>query len=162
MKVRQAADLIRKHPNTLRNYLERFPEYFSVQPDKGKQRHLTDDDVRVLAFIVRLSDSGMDQNAIGDALAQKQAAGSPFPPVTPPPPEADSPALVPVLEMERRVAEAHAEVRELQGRLDEMRLHLTEQTESFRQREQQLMDEINRLNREIGGLLARQELDDED
>src|SRR5579859_6260876 len=148
MRIGQAAEIIGKHENTIRNYAVRYAAFLSPQGAKGEHRNFTDDDVRVLSFISKLSDSGMDHTAIVQAIRQRLDDKRPFPPIQPVSSESDSRALVPVAEMESRVAAVTAELREANGRLEELR----RQTE---QRDRMQLTEIARLNQEIGQLKAQ-------
>src|SRR5260221_8858103 len=152
MRMGQAAELIGKHQNTIRNYAERFAEFLSASPGKGEHRNFTDEDVRILAFVSKLMDSGMDQNAITQTIRQRREDNKPFPPVLPTVSGFESRSLVPVAEMEAKISVITAELREAQGRLEELR----RQSEM---RDRAYADELTSLNREIGRLQA--ELDAE-
>ncbi len=150
MKTKQVADRLGKHENTIRNYAQQFAEFLSAPPAKGEHRVFTDDDLRVLGFIGRLSDSGMRQDEIRDALKRKLDEGTPFPPILPTAPVSDSQSLVTVQELETQLARKDAELQELQGRVEELRI----QVESHRKERENYLEMIKQLSEEIGALKA--------
>ncbi|MCC7451977.1 MAG: MerR family transcriptional regulator [Anaerolineae bacterium] len=158
MKMKQVAERLGKHENTIRNYARQFAEFLSPEPQQGEHRVFTDDDMRILGFISRLSESGLKQNAIRDALKQKLTEGTPFPPILPTPPQSEPRGLITLQEMEVRLAAKDAELRELQGRIEELRREnaaLREQQQ--REREaylKQIMELSSKLSEEIGRLKA--------
>src|SRR5579859_1928299 len=114
MKMKQVADLIGKHDNTIRNYAKQFAPFLSPEPGKGEVRIFTDDDVRVLAFISRLSASGLSYDDINEAVQHKVNEGTPSPPVIVPPPREEAKGLITVPELEARLALKDAKIGELE------------------------------------------------
>jgi DNA-binding transcriptional MerR regulator len=154
MKMKQVADRIGKHDNTVRNYAKQFNEFLSPEPPKGEARTFTDDDVRILGFISRLSDSGMSYDDIKEAIKRKLTEGTPFPPVLPTLAAPEVQGLITVQEMESQLAVKDARIAEMEARLEELR----KQIDQFRQERREERDvyttEIGRLNQEIGELRA--------
>ncbi len=152
--MKQVADRIGKHDNTVRNYARQFNEFLSPEPPKGEARTFTDDDVRILGFISRLSDSGMSYDDIREAVKRKLGEGTPFPPVLPTVTMPEAQGLITVQEMESQLAIKDARITEMEARLEELR----KQIEQFRQERREERDtytaEIGRLNQEIGELRA--------
>lgn len=150
MKTKQVAERLNKHENTVRNYAQQFAEFLSPAPAKGEHRTFTDDDLRILGFISRLSDSGMRQPDILDALKRKLSEGTPLPPVLPVSSPLDAQSLITLPELKAQLASKDAEIKELEGRLDELR----KQVEQHRQERDTYLDQIKLLSEEIGGLKA--------
>src|SRR4051812_25634270 len=99
MKMKQVANRIGKHENTVRNWSRQFAEFLSPAPAKGEHRHFTDDDGRILGFITRLSDTGMQYEDIRSAIKRKLDEGTAFPPVLPSTAPTDIQGLIPLPEM---------------------------------------------------------------
>jgi DNA-binding transcriptional MerR regulator len=147
MKMKQVADRLGKHDNTIRNYAKQFAEFLSPAPAKGETRVFTDDDVRVLSFISRLSDSGMSIEEIRAALRRKFEEGTPFPPVLPALTPTEERGVITVQEMEMRLALKDNEINELRGRLEELRERAQSERETY-------LDQIRKLSEDIGQLRA--------
>ncbi len=154
MKMKQVADRLGKHDNTIRKYAQQFAEFLSPAPAKGEHRIFTDEDLRVMAFICKLSDSGMKIAEITDAIRRKVEEGSPFPPVLPLFSPTDNQGLITLQEMDTRLALKDAELKEMLGRLEELRRQLVDQTERSRQEREAYVEQIAHLSEEIGRLKA--------
>jgi DNA-binding transcriptional MerR regulator len=154
MKMKQVADRLGKHDNTIRKYAQQFAEFLSPAPAKGEHRIFTDEDLRVIAFISKLSDSGMKLAEVYDALKRKMDEGTPFPPVLPLLLPTDKQGLITVQEMDARLAYKDAELKELTGRLEELRKQLADLIERNRQEREAYVEQIARLSEEIGRLKA--------
>jgi DNA-binding transcriptional MerR regulator len=166
MKMKQIADRLGKHDNTIRNYARQYAEFLSSQPAKGEHRIFTDDDARIIAFISHLSDNGMRHEEIHQALKTKLAEGTPFQPLLPSVPPSEQQNLITVAEMEAQLAAKDSALKEAQVRLEELRRQLTEQAErqrqereaylqQIRQVSESYMAQIARLSEEIGKLKAQ-------
>jgi len=83
MKMKQVAERIGKHENTIRNWSDWYAEFLSPAPPKGEARFFTDDDLRVLAYIRELSAKGLSRQPIQESLRSKFESQVPFPPVQP-------------------------------------------------------------------------------
>jgi DNA-binding transcriptional MerR regulator len=154
MRIQQVADRIGKHSNTVRNYARQFSAFLSPEPSKGDIRTFTDDDVRILAFISRLSDNGMPYEDITQALKRKLDEGTPFPPVLPPPPTSEPQGLITVAEMESKLATKDAKIAELEARVEELRKQIMGLVEQHREERREEREEIGHLNQLIGELGA--------
>jgi DNA-binding transcriptional MerR regulator len=155
MKMKQAADRIGKHENTVRNWARQFAEFLSPAPAKGEHRRFDDNDLRVLAFIGKLSDNGMQYEDIRNAVRRRLDEGSPFPPVLPAQTPSDGHGLITLPEMETRLALKDAEIQELQGRIEELRHQLDDYMKRTNQREERYIEQIGQLREEIGRLKAQ-------
>lgn len=154
MKMKQVAELIGKHDNTIRNYAKQFAAFLSPEPAKGETRIFSDDDVRVLAFISRLSDSGMSYTDIHEAVKRKASEGTPFPPVIMPSPREEAKGLITVPELEARLALKDAKIGELEARLEEIRSQVEQNRQERREEREAYTQEVGRLSQEIGELKA--------
>jgi DNA-binding transcriptional MerR regulator len=149
MKMKQVADRLGKHDNTIRKWAQQFSDHLSPAPSKGEHRIFTDDDLRIFAFISRLSDTGMRYEEIQDALKHKMDEGTPFPPVLPTV-ASESSSLITQQELETRLALKDAELRELQGRLEELR----HQIQQHKEEREGFVTQVSKLSEEIGRLKA--------
>lgn len=161
MKTKQIAERLNKHENTIRNYAQQYAEFFSSMPAKGEHRTFTDDDLRVMGFIARLSDSGLRQDDIKVALRRRLDEGTPFPPVLPSGSPSDVKGLVTVAELEYQLAVKDTELREMQARIEELRKQIEQYQQERDNYVQQIahsgvayMEHIARLSEEIGRLKA--------
>ncbi len=154
MKMKQVADRIGKHDNTIRNYAKQFNEFLSPEPPKGEARIFTDDDVRILGFISRLSDSGMSYDDIREAVKRKFAEGTPFPPVLPAATPPETQGLITIQEMESQLALKNARIAEMEARLEELRKQIEQFRQERREEREIYTAEVGRLNQEIGELRA--------
>ncbi len=154
MKMKQVADRIGKHDNTIRNYAKEFKDFLSAEPLKGEARIFTDDDVRILAFVSRLSDSGMSYDDIHEAVRRKLSEGSPFPPMIPAATPSESQGLIPLPEVEARLAQKDAQISQLEARLEEVRKQIEQNRQERREERETYTEQIGRLNQEIGELKA--------
>ncbi len=154
MKMKQVATRLGKHENTIRKYARQYAEFLSPAPDPGEHRIFTDDDIRVIAFISRLSDSGMQHDEILQSLKRKMDEGSPFPPVLPQPNASEAQALITLPEMEARLAVKDSKIKELEATIAELRRQHTELLEQQNKKEESYIERITRLSEEIGLLRA--------
>lgn len=154
MKMKQIADRIGKHDNTVRNYAKQFAEFLSPEPPKGESRIFTDSDLRILGFVSRLSDSGMSYDEINQALKRKMSEGSPFPPILPIASSAETQGLITIAEAESRLVIKDAKIAELEARLEELRKQIEQFREERREERDAYTDQVGKLNQIIGGLQA--------
>ena len=152
MRMKQVADRLGKHDNTIRNYAKEFKDFLSPEPARGEARIFTDDDVRVLAFISRLSDSAMSYDDIREAMRRKLTEGTPFPPVIPASPIVESKGLIPLPEVEAQLAKKDAQITQLEARLEELRKQIEQNRQERREEREIYTDQIGKLNQEIGEL----------
>lgn len=160
MRMKQVADRIGKHENTVRNWSRTFAEFLSPAPAKGEHRRFDDDDLRLLGFVAKLSDQNMSMEDIRAELKRKLEAGVPFPMVPIAPSAADdagseATGLVPIGEVEVRLAAKDAEIAQLNARIEELRRQIGEISTRYNEREDRFFEEIGRLREEIGRLKAQ-------
>ncbi len=132
MQSNEAAKLIRIHPNTVRLWTTKYKEFFSSngQGGSGSQRSLTEDDVRVLAYIASLKHDGLISDEVVAALKQAHERGFDMLPL---PTSSNNTAIFPVVSREaaetavvseRKIMAEH--IRWLEGRVDELKGELKE------------------------------------
>jgi DNA-binding transcriptional MerR regulator len=162
MRMKQVADRLNKHDNTLRNWADWYAEFLSPAPPKGEVRHFTDDDFRVLAFVNDLSDKGLNKAAIHEALKEKQNSGTPYPPVNPAllvddEPGQDVEVALMLREAQTQLAIKEAEVQKLSAQVSELRdrldyikdMHESDRAE-FNKRYDELMERYMNLSERLG------------
>lgn len=152
MKIKQIADRIGKHENTIRNWAKQFAEFLSPAPVKGEHRNFIDEDLRRLSHISQLSDIGMSYEDIRLSIKQKVDEGSPFAPVLPTASASDVQGLITQTDMEARLTHKDAEIRELNVRLEEVRKRLNEEIMRQTEKDERHMQQMGRLYEEIGRL----------
>jgi DNA-binding transcriptional MerR regulator len=157
MKMKQLADRLGKHENTVRNWSRQFAEFLSPAPAKGEHRHFDDHDVRVLGYISKLSDTAMPYEDIRSALRRKVDEGSQFPPVLPVAAIEAPKGLITQAEMESRLALKEAEIEKLHGRVEELRRELDDLKGRYKEAEVEHRVQLRELAQEIGRLQARLE-----
>src|SRR5579859_2329741 len=153
MKTKQVADRLGKHENTVRNYAKDFGDFLSPAPAKGEHRTYTDNDLRILGHIARLSDAGMKQEEIHQALLRKFEEGSPFSPIPLTP--STSTDLITVPEMEARIAAKDAELQMANARLEELRKQIENLVDRQDQERKYYLERITGLSQEIEELKAQ-------
>lgn len=127
----QAAALFGVNPETIRRRAEAFSEYLSVNanPGKGRERRLTEDDMRVLSLVHQMNGEGLSFEDIRPTLAAGQRG--------------DIPEKT-TLARQQQVALAD----EYRARVAELQIRL-EMSEDIRREQQR---QIGQLQREIGRL----------
>lgn len=163
MKMKQVADRLGKHDNTIRYYAKQYGEFLSPAPDAGEVRVFTDEDVNVLSYVCQLTETGLKYEAIRDNLRHRFETNKSIPPSLPPPPPPDRRVAV---FSEPELLVDTALVNELTGRVESLKQQidvLNQQRENDRevylrhimQINQSHNEQIQKLSVEMGRLQAQ-------
>jgi len=159
MKMKQIADKLAKHDNTVRNWADWYGEFLSPAPPRGEVRFFTDDDFRVLSYVNELSSKGLGRQTIYEAIKAKFDSNTSLPPVPPDrllDPDVQQTMALALQDAKTELILKQAEVKELSATVNELReqIHylrtMQEQERSqFNGHINELMDKFNAQNSEL-------------